>query len=295
MTTMGKIFLLLLFAGTATISFGQQYSFKKKFGTQKNGLYIYWGYNRSIYSKSDVRFYSPDYDFTAINLAASDNPSSKLSDYFDPQKLTIPQFNVRIGWYYKFRWDISVGYDHMKYVMDRDQNLYLSGDAGATTTSQLNGTYDESNGMIPIRYEDLHYENSNGLNYISFQLNNTAPLYKTRDLNFAIMRRAGLGFGPVVTQTDFNWDGQTYHSGYKLRLAGYGISLHAGLRFDFFKHFFLQSNWATGFIHLPKNATIIDLNHYSEQKFMYADWQLLGGFIFYIRTKNDCDSCPDWH
>jgi len=295
MIKMWKGIALTVILGITTLGFGQQYSFKKKFGTQKNAMYFYWGYNRSIYSKSDVRFYSPDYDFTAVNLAASDRPSTKFSEYINPSTLTVPQFNVRLGWYYKFRWDVSIGYDHMKYVMDRNQNLYLSGNAGETTTSQLNGMYDESNGMVPIRYDDLHYENTNGLNYISFQLNNTAPIYKTRDLRFAVMRRAGFGFGPVVTQTDFNWDGQEYHSGQKLKLGGYGLSVHGGLRFDFFKHFFLQSNWSTGFIHLPKNATIIELDHFSEHKFVYADWQLLGGFILYIRTKNDCDSCPDWH
>lgn len=289
------VILLLIMSLTSTVSFGQNYSFKKKFGTQKNAVYFYWGYNRSIYSKSDVRFYGPDYDFTAKDLEASDRPVTDFRTYVDPKNFTVPQFNVRLGWYYKFRWDISIGYDHMKYVMNPGQNLILNGDAGPTTTSQLNGEYTDNDGQIGIRPQDLHYENSNGLNYVSFQLNNTAPLYKTKDRKFAIQRRAGMGFGPVITQTDFNWDGVTYFSEYKQRLSGYGISLHAGVRFDFFNRFFLQSNWSTGFIHLPKNPTVVDEGQYAQHKFVFGQWELLGGFLFYIKTKNGCDTCPDWH
>jgi len=256
---------------------------------------VYWGYNRSAFTKSDFRFYGPDYDFVAKKLAASDRPSTDLSTYFDPSNFTVPQFNIRLGWYYKFRWDVSIGYDHMKYVMDPNQFLYLNGDAGPTTTSELNGVYTQSDGQIPIRHEDLHYENSNGLNYVSIQLNNTAPLYKTKNRKFAIQRRAGMGLGPVITQTDFNWDGQTYNSDFQLKLAGYGVSFHTGLRFDFFNRFFFQSNLSAGYIHLPKNATIIDQGHYAQHDFLFGQWELLGGVLFYIKTKNGCDTCPDWH
>jgi len=291
-----KLLILIgLFICVAPASFGQGYSFKKKFGTQKNTMYFSWGYNRSIYSRSNIRFYSPDYDFTVLKARASDRPSTDISEYFDPERFTVPQFNVRVGWYYKFRWDISIGYDHMKYVMDPNQHLYIVGNTGETTSSSLSGAYTESDGQILITDEDLHYENTNGLNYISFQLNNTAPLYKTKNRKFAIQRRAGIGLGPVVTQTDFNWDGEIYHSGFRLKLGGYGISLHGGLRFDFFNHFFLQSNWSTGFIHLPKNATIMELDHFAQQKFMFGQWELSGGVLFYLRTKNRCDTCPDWN
>lgn len=289
----GILFSLILLMGSG--GFAQNYSFKKKFGTQKNAIYVYWGYNRSIYSKSDIHFTSPDYDFTVIKVAASDRPETDISKYFDPSNFTVPQFNFRIGWYYKFRWDISIGYDHMKYVMDADQNLYINGNTGSTVNSQLNGNYTELDGQIPIRYSDLHYENTNGLNYISFQLNNTAPLYKTKNRKFAIQRRAGMGFGPVITQTDFNWDGEIYNSAYKQKLAGYGISIHTGVRFDFFNRVFLQSNWSAGFIHLPKNATIMNQDHFARQKFVYGQWELLGGVLFYVRTKNGCDTCPDWN
>jgi hypothetical protein len=274
---------------------GQNYSFKKKFGTQKNTMYFYWGYNRSIYSKSDINFYSADYDFVVKDLAASDRPSTEFKTYVNPSTISIPQFNVRLGWYYKFRWDVSIGYDHMKYVMDDGQSLYINGNVGATTLGGISGEYTDADGLIPISYDELHYENTNGLNYVSVQLNNTAPIYKTNNNKFSILRRFGMGVGPVITQTDFVWDGVSYHSDYKHKFGGYGISVHTGLRADFFNRFFIQSNWSGGFIHLPKNATIIEKRHFANHKFVYGQWEILGGVLFYIKTKGGCDTCPDWH
>ena len=280
-------FLLISFSASA-----QNYSHKKKFGTQKNAMYFYWGYNRSMYSKSNIQFSSPDYNFTVLDAEAHDRPSRDIMTYINPATISIPQFNVRIGWYYKHRWDISVGYDHMKYVMADDQTLYIEGYINGTVNSELSGIYNVNTGKIPIRSQDLHYENTNGLNYISLQLNNTAPLYKTNNRKFAIQRRFGGGFGPVVTQTDFTWDSEQYSSGFKV--AGWGLSLNGGVRFDFFNRFFLLSNWSAGYISLPKNETIQYRDHYAKQQFVFGQWEIVGGVLWYLRTKNACDSCPDW-
>lgn len=271
---------------------GQKYSYKKKFGNQKNAMYFYWGYNRSIYTKSTINFVGPDYDFNLIKAAAKDRPENDFRKYFNPSEFTVPQFNVRIGWFYKFRWDWSIGYDHMKYVVRDWQNLYINGYISGTTGT-LNGTYTNQDGKILIDPRDLHYENTNGLNYISVQLCNTAPLYKTNNRKFVIHRRVGGGLGPVVTQTDFNWDGDIYNS--SLKFGGYGVSVHGGIRFDFFNRFFLLNSFSAGFIHLPKNATIERQDHYAKHKFMYGSWEIVGGVLWYLRTKNGCDTCPDWH
>lgn len=287
-----KVILTILLLSTS-ISYGQNYSYKKKFGTQKNAMYFYWGYNRSIYSKSTIEFVGSDYHFKLVKAAAKDRPSNEFITYVNPKTITVPQFNIRVGWYYKHRWDWSVGYDHMKYVMRDEQYLYVNGFVNGTTNSNLLGTYTNDNGKVLIREQDLHYENTNGLNYISVQLNNTAPIYKSNNRKIAIQRRLGGGIGPVVTQTDFNWDGDIYHSG--IKLGGYGVSLHAGLRFDFFNRFFVQNNFATGFMHLPRNATIVRDGDYANHTFIYGSWEIVGGVLWYLRNKNGCDTCPDWH
>ncbi|MBD3637759.1 MAG: hypothetical protein HUJ25_10420 [Crocinitomicaceae bacterium] len=286
-----KGLFLLLFFGVAITSYGQRYSYKKKFGTQKNTMYLHWGYNRSIYTKSTINFVGSTFNFKLKKAAAKDRPTNDFASYFNPGKFTVPQFNVRIGWYYKFRWDWSFGWDHMKYVVRDYQSLYINGVIEGNTN--LDGTYTDSDGLILIRPDDLHYENTNGLNYVSFQLNNTAPIYKTDNRKFAIQRRLGGGLGVVLTQTDFNWNGEEYHS--DPQFGGYGISLHGGIRFDFFNHIYLQNSFATGFIHLPKNGLPSGSRDYASHKFMYASWEITLGVLWYLRTKNGCDTCPDWH
>lgn len=287
---------LLLVSVLLTLTSGamaQKWGSKHKYSTSKNTIYFNWGYNRAIYSKSDINFVGPEYNFILQDAKASDRPSREFGTYVNIKTISVPQFNIRLGYYYADHWDLSIGYDHMKYVMDMNQTLYINGVIGGTTNSQLSGTYDQSTGKIPIRDEDLHYENTNGLNYISIQLNNTTPRYVTRNRKFAIHQRLGGGFGPVVTQTDFNWDGQTYHSHFDV--TGYGISLGAGARFDFFNRFYFMSHWSGGFIQLPHNRTIEGAPDYARQKFVFGQWQLVAGVFFFAPAINGCDSCPDWH
>ena len=286
------VILSVLLLSTASHAQGRKYSYKKKFGTQKNAAYFTWGYNRSAYTLSDINFYGPDYSFIVKDAKAHDRPARKINEYFDPRKFTTPQFNVRFGWYYKFRWDISIGYDHMKYVMDDYQSLLING-VIEDEFNPLYGTYTDEDGPRLIKRSELHYENTNGLNYVSLALNNTAPIYKTKNLKFAVLRRMGGGFGPVITQTDFTWDGVNHESRFKV--AGFGISANAGLRFDFFNRFFFQSNWTAGWINLPKNNTIQSQQHFAKHNFFFAEWDLSMGLLFYFRIVNGCDTCPDWH
>jgi hypothetical protein len=280
--------ILLSFSASA-----QKWASKKKYSTAQNTAYFYWGYNRDIYSKSDITFNGPGYNFVVHDVHAHDRPARFLKTYLNPTTVSVPQFNIRFGYYYADHWDLSIGYDHMKYVMAEGQTLYMNGEITSTTNSELYGVYDQSTGKIPIRQQDLHYENTNGLNYISLQLNNTTPRYWTNSKNFAIHQRLGVGAGPVVTQTDFFWDGEEHHS--EFAITGYGISLHTGVRFDFFNRFFFQSNWSGGFIHLPHNRTIEGATDFARQKFVYGQWELLGGIFFYLPAVNGCDTCPDWH
>ena len=79
-----------------------QHKKKKPKNSQAQGtLYGYWGYNVSAYTKSDLRFVGQGYDFTLKNSVAKDNPSPFGAAYFDPKRITVPQFNARIGYYFK--------------------------------------------------------------------------------------------------------------------------------------------------------------------------------------------------
>jgi hypothetical protein len=282
-------FILSILISIPVIS--QQYSYKKKKITQKGSMYFYWGYNRSVYGKSTIHFTGDKYDFTIHNAKAVDKPATKFETYYNITTITVPQFNLRVGYYTNNKWDLSIGYDHMKYVMLEGQEAKLSGHIEASENQYLNGTFD--NELYRITDQKIHYENSNGLNYITFQANYNHLLFATRSKKIALRGRLGAGAGAVVTQTDFEFGGYDYHT--DLKLSGFGVSLHSGLRMEFINRLFVQSNWSAGVISLPNLQTIRNTENRAQQVLTYADWQLVGGVFWYLKFKNGCNSCPDWH
>lgn len=286
-----KKLLILLAIISAQSVIAQSYSYKKKKAGQFGSMYFFWGYNRSIYTKSTIHFTGDNYDFTIHKAKAHDKPERKFATYVHPAKLTIPQFNLRFGFYTNKNWDISLGYDHMKYVMTNGQEAKLTGYIDESANEYLNGQF--NNEIYVIHDDIIHYENSNGLNYISLQATYNKLLYQTQQRKFAVRGRLGVGLGPVVTQTDFIFNGQDFHTLQKL--SGFGGSVHTGIRLEFFDRFFAQSNWSGGTISLPHLQTIANTDNYANQTFVYGDWQLVGGVFWYLKFKNGCDSCPDWH
>ncbi|MFK8043979.1 MAG: hypothetical protein AB8B72_00690 [Crocinitomicaceae bacterium] len=268
----------------------QNYSYKKKQSNQKGAIYFFWGYNRSIYSKSDISFSGPGYDFTVQDATAHDNPVRDFKTYVNPKTLSVPQFNIRLGYYYKEKYDISFGYDHMKYVMTDNQTALLSGTIDQAANSVLAGNYNNTPAVLSP--PAIHYENSNGLNYVSLQVQHTNYFYRSKNRKHFLQYRFGLGLGGVVTQTDFVWNNTDNNT--DLKISGFGGSLHTGLRADFFNRFFLQTNWSVGYINLPNLQTIRLTENRVKQQFVYADMQVGGGFFLYKRVKDNCSTCPDW-
>ena len=69
---------------------------------RKGAIFLYWGWNRAIYSNSDVHFRGNGYDFTLHNMIAKDRPTDfSFDDYLNPLRVTIPQTNARIGYFIK--------------------------------------------------------------------------------------------------------------------------------------------------------------------------------------------------
>ncbi len=83
----------------------------------KGQWFLYWGYNRSWFTNSDIRFEGDDHDFTLRDVRAHDRPVGfDAKTYFSPASIWIPQYNYRIGYFLRDRWSLSLGMDHMKYV-----------------------------------------------------------------------------------------------------------------------------------------------------------------------------------
>ena len=286
---------LLIFAPLSAQSQTQWSKKKQKISVAQGTLFGYWGYNRSAYTKSNLRFLGPGYDFTMQGVEASDNPSRIGSGhYIDLKKITVPQFNARVGYYFKDHWAISFGYDHMKYIFNDQNEVLLSGqiDPGVDTETNLSGIYNAE--PITTDRKTFHYENSDGLNYLRFELTRSDLLFGFGDKKqFMITSNLGVGAGTILSFNDFTFAGKKNVR--TISMSGYGISAHVGLRFEFFRHVFLQSTLSGGFHHqLAVKNRPNDPSAITKHKYGYGELHTVLGFLIYLRPTNSCDSCPVW-
>ncbi|MCH2223529.1 MAG: hypothetical protein MK066_02075 [Crocinitomicaceae bacterium] len=269
---------------------------KQKVSHAQGTLFGYWGYNRSAYTKSNIRFQGPGYDITMQGAKAHDNPSPLgAGHYFDLQQITVPQFNARIGYYFKHHWAISFGYDHMKYIFANRNEVLMSGtiDAGVDQTPfNWNGIYNSEPITTDRNY--FHYENSDGLNYLRLELTRTDLLMQFGGKGqVGVSSNLGVAVGSILSFNDYTFGG--VKSMRTISMSGYGASLHAGLRFEFFKHLFIQTQLDGGFHHQVRVKTRKnDASSFASQKYGYTAFDTVIGFLFYIRPTNSCDSCPVW-
>jgi hypothetical protein len=270
----------------------QHRSKKSKVSYAQGTLFGHWGYNRAGYTKSNIHFVGPGYDFTLAGATAYDRPEKFGSAYFDPKRFTVPQFNIRIGYYFKDHWAISLGYDHMKYVFaDRNQVL-LSGQIDTVVGSNWAGTYNAE--PITTNRKLFHYENTDGLNYINLRVERSDMLFNVgRNEWFAVSTNASAGIGAILSYNDFTFAGQTNTR--TISLSGYGISGYAGLRLEFFRHVYVQPQFGGGFMHQVKVRTRPnDPSSYARHAFGYIEFNTVLGILLYVRPTNSCDSCPIW-
>ncbi len=264
---------------------------KKKVSYGKGTLFGYWGYNRSVYTKSNLHVVGQGYDFTLKNAKASDNPSHKFKEYVDLTNITVPQFNARIGYYFKNHYALSFGYDHMKYIFNDRNQVLLDGTINPGVDTIWSGTY--NNVPVTTDRNHFHYENSNGLNYLHFELTRSDMLYRTKNSKFAITTNLGVGAGGILSFNDFAFAQKK--DMVTISLSGYALSAHASVRFEFFNHVFLQAEGTGGFMHQTRvRVRPNDLNAYVSQKFGYAMGHITAGFFVYLKPTNNCDDCPKW-
>lgn len=278
----------------ASGTYAQQVSnHKKKHSTDKGTFFFYWGYNRSYYTKSDIRFVGSDYDFKLKNVTAYDRPDTfSVKNYFSPNRLTIPQYNGRLGYYFNNRWAITVGVDHYKYVMADQNHVLLDGHIGQGVDSTWSGNYNDQ--PVVTDRNKFHYENTNGCNFIRFELMRSFDLYELgKRRQIALTGNIGAGVGPCVTFNDLNFGGR--HTIATPSLSGFALGLNGSLRLEFFKHFFVQMESGLGYVNLVHVKTRPDdRNQFARQDFCFSSYFAAAGVMLYLHPKNGCDSCPNW-
>jgi hypothetical protein len=293
-----KLVLLLVFIISLSDNCFSQRNYKSNYRKKpKNSMaegtaFVSWGYNRTAYTKSNINFVGTGYNFTLRGVKAVDRPSTKLSEYVSPDKITVPQFNFRAGYNFANYWNISIGYDHLKYVMVHGQEYLLDGKINSGIDPNWSGSYADE--IVKTDESKFHYENTNGMNYIRAEITRVRNITRNNRDNFTISTLVGASTGMILSFNDFTFGGRKDMA--TISLSGVGLSAQAGLRFEFFKHFFLQSNVAMGVLLQNRVKTSpVDYSAYARQRFGYIEGNLVLGALFYIRPTNGCDSCPSWN
>jgi hypothetical protein len=220
--------------------------------SHKGEWFIHHGWNFSWYDTSNLNFKGPGYDFTLKNITAKDRPSKLSTDYINPLEITTPQFNFRFGYFIKDNYSISLGWDHMKYVMDIPQTVNVDGYINATisnpaiSTGTYVGTY--HNTPLTVKSDMLLFEHTDGFNYINTELERYDDIWVAKSQTNMLTMETGIGVGVMIPRTDAHLFGVGENNFWNI--AGYGISAKAGLKFNFTKKFYIQNTTKVGFADL---------------------------------------------
>lgn len=246
----------------------------------KGKFYVYWGGNRETFSKSDIRFKGADYDFTLYDVVAHDKPKGWHVDYVNPARMTIPQTNLRIGYFINDHYNISIGFDHMKYVMNNDRRVQYSGsypDAGSYGENPVGNE-------LTLTEDFLLFEHTDGLNYVNTEIARVDDISGLLGLPntdmFQINTVGGLGVGLLYPKTNTTLLGKDRYD--EFHIAGYGASAKVGLNFTFLKHFFIQTELKGGYINMNDIKTTQSSTDSASQEFWFLQRIITVGGIFRI-------------
>lgn len=267
--------LIIIFLFLSNVSFGQGiFNFRKltekdtvsksifnpknsRLVSKRGKFFVHWGYNFSSYAKSDIRFTGPGYDFTLLNVKAGDRPTKFGSTYFNPAQLTIPQFNFHFGYFFKDNYSVSLGWDHMKYVVTVPQTVRIKGyidseiSSPGINTGEWAGTYNGEE--VTLADSVLKFEHTDGYNFAAIGLERYDDVWVSNSGKRSLNTEVGVELGLLVPRTDarlFEVGANHYWN-----IAGYGGAAKVGLQYHFSKLLYFQGSFKTGFTDLNKIRT----------------------------------------
>lgn len=294
--------------------------FNAKF-PRKGKFFVYWGYNISSYSKSNIRFTGRDYDFTIYDVKGTDNPTKEFMTYINPKLLTVPQNNWKIGYNLSDKHSISFGNDHMKYVMP-EQKVKMTGtissgenagiyDKQVVLVGELSEEHDVGNTHGGQERDTLlssgfasKLEHCDGLNDVSFEYGYTGNLWASKNGKHSIAIQPTLSIGGVITDTEAivlgakdPSHGDEAHTTEGLHpehnasrkskgyhLAGFSTSVGLGVQVNFFEDLFLLARVKGGYINMSDIITTHEGGR-AQQSFGYIEPMLLIGYSFFLKKK----------
>ena len=255
---------------------------KIKRQTFKNEVSVSWGWNRGQYTPSDLHLKGDKYNFTLKQIIAKDRQSPFGFDpYFKLNRITIPQYDFRVGYFFKDNWQLSFGFDHMKYVMQQDQIVAING-CIFTEDSTYNGTY--TGGNIQLKSDFLTFEHTDGLNYLNVELRRKEQLFnfkkikQSKCLDIDMNAIAGIGVGIMYPRTNTHLLNNNRYD--EFHVAGFGFAPILALNLTFYKFFFIQSEFKAGYITMPDIRTTEFKSDKASHHFMFLQENICFGFRY---------------
>lgn len=271
-----RLFLLMVFCCTIQNTKAHEaIPIKNQKYKNKGKIYFYWGWNNSTYSRSDIHFKGNNYSFRLDDVKAKDRPSGISWTYLTPSVMTIPQYNYRIGYFFKENWNISIGTDHMKYVVLNGQITKITGHIDIPN-SPFNGDYDKKDQSIVKNF--LQFEHTDGLNYGNIELRHHTTLKQWEHIGVQAIE--GIGIGLLIPRTNSTLLGKERND--EFHLSGYGIATVFGLHLDYNGGFFIQPEIKGGFINMPNIRTTKSKDDIASQNFFFLQYNIVFGYKFQL-------------
>jgi hypothetical protein len=228
-----RSFFLILLMLIAKYSSAQQTTTETKPKTKKvhGTFYFFWGYNRDLYTRSNINFkntVSDNYNFTLVDAYAHDKPDMK--NFWHWSAITIPQYNAHLGYLFndKNNLGIEVSWDHLKYFVADDQTLLVKG--------QIRGRTIDKDTLVTPNF--VHIQHTNGNNYLMANIVKKQSLYKRKHIEISTLAKAGVG--PLMSVTFSTVLGSVEDiSGY-FHYHGVVTGVGDDLRVDLYRYFFIQ-------------------------------------------------------
>ncbi|HEU4470736.1 MAG TPA: hypothetical protein VFR58_06625 [Flavisolibacter sp.] len=253
---MSKFFsFCIVFCISAMHVHGQESAKKEKKGI----AYFAFGSHRILYSPSDIRFSrrgDPAFDFTLSNVKAKDEGGLKFK--------TAPQFSYTVGYYFKQKgFGLEYQYDHIKYFMTPGQVL------------RMRGTVDGKSYNVDTLVDFVSLEHSDGGNYAMVNVVKWVPLASDRKKNHVLDLIVKGGVGLVNPKTNSTIMGKRRDDRY--HISGYVVGAESGLRYNFFRHFFVTTSLKAAFANYRQ---FLISNGYGRQKWVSGQVNVLIGGQF---------------
>ena len=241
--------------------------------TRKGAMFVFWGWNRAGFTKSDIHFKGANYDFYLHNVVAHDRPSDLSWDYINPGQISAPQFNFRLAYFIKDNLALVLAQDHMKYVMDQDQTAKFSGTITDPAFSGMvqNGEVDLTNG------EFLTFEHTDGLNYINLGVEKYHTILSKKNMD--IVWAYGGGIGALMPKSNVKLFGNERSD--RFHFAGFGADLRANINMIFWNHWMARVEGKFGYINMPDiKTTLNNKPDKAQQDFVFGQINFGIGYLF---------------